>query len=260
MPALKYVLAGVFALLLVGAAVGVADPFYAPPTAEPVDASDAPRDMAVDALDATAHGDYRVDWAVSCDDRDWYERDGQCVFQRYHVEHSEREYIADNGAPFGGVGPDVYASEAGYAAYNASSGEHVASSAVLLWDNRVFNKSRIADAVVALNATVTETRGNGTVVLTVENDRLVYGIASNALPNPERPPDGFEGALTLRVDAETGWLQRVTTTTRYPTENATGSTTYYYDRWGNTTVERPSGADRAPLAWLRDAINWEYRP
>ena len=257
----------VVAVTLLLGTVAAADPFYSPPEPVQPDPGDAPKQLARDALNTTATGDYRMDWVVPCnderDDAETLRRAGGCVFQRFHVEHSERNLLVEAGEPYVGSGPDMYADEASFSAYAYPGRSNWSESrAELVWDGfgGKLDRRSLAVAMARPGLTPTATTENGTRDITFENDSLVYWLLSGQPEPYPAAPSGFTGNLTVAVDAETGHLGSITVQSSRPSSNETGRSQYVYDQWGETDVRRPVGTSRPLLGWLRDVVNWEYRP
>ncbi|WP_435117753.1 hypothetical protein [Halolamina sp. C58] len=254
----RMAIAAVLSALLVGA-VGIADPFYAPPEPQPVDADAPPEQVALDALHATGTNDYRMDWITPCDDENVTRRDGGCVFLRYTVERSEREYAVANGEGYFGVGPDVYADEVSATFTDfPENPDRSQSRALNLWaDADRLDRSDLAASLASDAVETTVSASNGTIRLRTDNDTVASRLLGSSA-NASAPPDSFDATVTVAVDAESGWLRSITI--RSTNGNETDWQRYRYDRWTDVTVERPAGTSRPILGWLFDAINREYRP
>lgn len=254
----RMAIAAVLTALVMGA-VGVADPFYSPPDPEPVDTDAPPEQVALDSLNATGTTDYRMDWIVPCDRENVTRRDGGCVFLRYVVERSDREYAIHNGEGYFGAGPDVYADEvsATYHDYPDDPDRSQSRSLNLWTDADRFDRGGLAVTLASPVVEMTASEANGTIRLRTDNDTVASQLLGTS-ENASAPPETFDGNTTVAVDAESGRLTSITVD--YANENESGWQRYRYDRWGETTVERPEGTSRPPLAWLLDAVNEEYRP
>lgn len=246
------------ALLL--SAVGIADPFYQPPESAPVDTDASSEAVALSALNATGTTDYRMDWITPCDRENVTRRAGGCVFLRYTVERSDREYAIDNGKGYSGAGPDVYVDEVSATYHDYSNyPDRSQSSALNLWEaaDRLDRRS-LAATLASPAVETTTTEQNGTIYLRTENETVASGLLGTA-GNASASPEQSSPTVTVAVDAESGWLQSIRINdTR---ENGTADwQRYQYDQWGTAAVERPAGTSRPLLGWVFDAINREYRP
>jgi hypothetical protein len=254
----RMAIAAVLTALIMGA-IGIADPFYSTPDPESVDTDASPEAVALEALTVTGTNDYRMNWISPCDRENVTRRAGGCVFLRYQVENTERQYATDGGEGYVATGPDVYADEVSAAFSDfPNDSDRTVSRALILW--RSADRLDRGDLAATLSSDAVETtvsESNGTIRLRTDNDTVASRLLGTA-ENASAPPDSFDGNVTVAVDAESGWLQSITI--RY--ENADGSDwqRYEYDRWGEAEVERPEGTSRPPLAWLYDAVNIEYRP
>lgn len=253
----RMAIAAVLTALLAGAA-GVADPFYDPPEPQTVDTDAPPEQVALDALNATGTNDYRMDWITPCD-RTVTRRDGGCVFLRYTVERSDREFDTDNGEGYFGSGPDVYADEVSTTYYDLPDDPGASrSSALNLWtDADRLDRSDLAATLASPAVETSVSESNGTIRLRTDNDTVGSRLLGSS-ENASAPPDSFDANVTVSVDAETGWLRAITIHSDNGTE--TDWQRYRYDRWGEASVERPEGTSRPLLAWIYDAVNVEYRP
>lgn len=254
----RMAIAAVLTALLMGA-VGVADPFYEPPGPDPVDTDGPPEQVALDALNATGTNDYRMDRVAPCDRENVTRRDGGCVFLRYTVERSEREYTIANGGGYSGSGPDVYADEASVAFHDfANDPDRTQSRALNLWgDADRLDRSDLAATLASPAVETTVSEGNGTVRLRTENDTVGSRLLGSS-ENASAPPENFDANVTVAVDAESGWLRSITIYSS--TGNETDWQRYRYDQWNEVSVERPDGTSRPLLSWVYDAVNVEYRP
>ena len=253
----RMAIAAVLTALLAGA-VGVADPFYEPPEPQTVDTDAPPEQVALDALNATGTNDYRMDWITPCD-ADVTRRDGGCVFLRYTVERSDREFATDNGEGYLGSGPDVYADEVSTTYHDLPDDPGASQSrALILWtDADRLDRSELASTLASDAVETSVSEANDTIRLRTDNDTVASRLLGSS-ENASAPPERFDANVTVSVDAESGWLRAITV--RSSTGNGTDWQRYRYDRWGEATVERPEGTSRPPLAWLYDAVNVEYRP
>ncbi|GAB7094215.1 hypothetical protein JCM30237_13670 [Halolamina litorea] len=253
----RMAIAAVLTALIMGS-VGIVDPFYEPPGPDTVDADGAPEEVALSALHATGTNDYRMDWIVPCD-QNVTRRDGGCVFLRYTVERSDREYAVANGEGYFGSGPDIYADAVSATLHDyPPDTKDNESRALNLWaDADRLDRGGLATTLRsdAVETTVTET--NGTIRLRTENDSVASRLLGSGT-NASTPPDSFDGNVTVAVDAESGWLRAVTV--RYTVDGEADWERYRYDRWNDVRVDRPAGTSRPLLGWLYDAVNVEYRP
>lgn len=254
----RMAIAAVLTALLLGG-VGVADPFYDPPDPETVDIDAPPEQVALEALNATGTNDYRMDWITPCDRENVTRRAGGCVFLRYTIERSDREYAVANGEGYFGDGPDVYADEVSATYHDfPDDPDRSQSRALNLWkDADRFDRENLAATLASPAVETTLTERNDTIRLRTDNDTVASRLLGTS-ENASAPPATFDGNVTVVVDAESGWLQSITI--QYRNENGSGWQRYQYDRWNDVAVERPEGTSRPPLAWLLDAVNAEYRP
>ncbi|NHX35204.1 MULTISPECIES: hypothetical protein [Halolamina] len=254
----RMAIAAVLTALLMGA-VGVADPFYSPPEPQTVDTDGPPEQVALDALNATETNDYRMDWITPCDSENVTRRDGGCVFLRYTVERSDREFDTDNGEGYFGSGPDVYADAVSATYYDfPENPDRSRSRALNLWAGADrLDRSDLAATLASPGVETTVTESNGTIRLRTDNDTVASRLLGSS-ENASAPPDSFDGTVAVTVDAESGWLRAITI--RSDNGNETDWQRYRYDRWNDVTVERPAGTNRPVLGWVFDAINREYRP
>ncbi|MFW5911824.1 MAG: hypothetical protein ACOCQV_03700, partial [Halolamina sp.] len=186
-------------------------------------------------------------------------RDGGCVFLRYTVERSDREFDTDNGEGYFGSGPDVYADAVSTTYYDFSDDPDASQSrALILWEDADrLNRSDLAATLASDSAETTVSESNDTIRLRTDDDTVASRLLGSS-ENASAPPESFDANVTVAVDAESGWLRAITI--RSDDGNETDWQRYRYDRWGEASVERPEGTSRPPLAWLYDAINLEYRP
>lgn len=254
----RMAIAGVLTALLLGA-VGVADPFYEAPGPDPVATDAPPEQIALDSLNATGTNDYRMDWITPCDPENVTRRAGGCVFLRYTVERSDREYAIANGEGYFGAGPDVYADEVSATYHDfPDDSDRSQSRALNLWaDADRFDRENLAATLASDSVETAVSESNGTIRLRTDNDTVASRLLGTS-ENASAPPETFDGNVTVAIDAESGWLESITI--RYANENETGWQRYQYDRWNDVAVERPEGTSRPILAWLLDAVNVEYRP
>lgn len=254
----RMIVAGVLAALLLGT-VGVADPFYSPPDAQTIDTDAPPQQVALDSLNATATNDYRMDWITPCDDENVQRRAGGCVYLRYLVENTDREYTTESGDAYLASGPDVYADEVSTTFYDfPADPDRTQTRALILWGEADrLDRSDLAATLSSDAVETTTTEQNGTIRLRTENDTVASRLLGTS-ENASAPPATFDGNVTVAVDAESGWLQSITV--RYTNENETDWQRYEYDRWGAVEVERPEGTSRPLLGWVYDALNVEYKP
>jgi hypothetical protein len=254
----RMAIAAVLTALIMGA-IGVADPFYSTPDPESVDTDASAEEVVLESLTVTETNDYRMDWVAPCDRENVTRRAGGCVFLRYSVENTEREYATDAGEGYVATGPDVYADEVSATFTDfPDDPDRTESQALILW--RSADRLDRGDLAATLSSDAVETtvsEANGTIRLRTENDTVASHLLGTS-ENASAPPESFDANVTVVVDAESGLLQSITV--RY--DNADGSDwqRYEYDRWGEVEVERPEGTSRPPLAWLYDAVNIEYRP
>ena len=253
----RVAIAAVLTALVMGA-VGIADPFYSPPDPDPVDTDAPPEQVALAALNATGTTDYRMDWVTPCDSENVTRRGGGCVFLRYTVERSDREYAVANGEGYFGAGPDVYADEvsATYHDYPEDP-DRSQSRALNLWaDADRLDRGDLAGTLSSDTVETTVAASDGTIRLRTDNDTVASRLLGTS-ENASAPPDSFDGNVTVAVDAESGWLRAITI--RSANGNETDWQRYRYDRWDAVDVERPEGTSRPPLGWVYDALNVEYR-
>ena len=254
----RMAIAAVLTALVMGA-VGVADPFYSTPEPESVDTDASAEQVALDALHATGTNDYRMDWITPCDRENVTRRAGGCVYLRYHVENTDREYATDGGEGYFATGPDVYADEVSATFTDfPEEPDRSESRALILW--RSADRLDRGDLAATLSSDAVETtvaEENGAIRLRTDNDTVASRLLGSS-GNASARPDSFDANVTVAVDAESGWLQSITI--RSANGNETDWQRYEYDRWGEVAVERPEGTSRPPLAWLYDAVNLEYRP
>ena len=254
----RMAIAAVLTALVMGA-VGVADPFYSPPEAQPVDADAPPTAVALDALNATGTNDYRMDWITPCDGENVTRRAGGCVYLRYRVENTDREYATDGGGGYLATGPDVYADEvsATFTDFPADP-DRTQSRALILWRSADrLDRGDLAATLASPAVETTVTEENDTIYLRTGNDTVASRLLGTS-ENASAPPASFDANVTVAVDAESGWLQSITV--RYANGNETDWQRYQYDRWNEVEVDRPAGTSRPILGWLYDAVNLEYRP
>jgi|AntRauTorcE11898_2_1112593.scaffolds.fasta_scaffold02715_5 hypothetical protein len=254
----RMAIAAILTALVMGA-IGVADPFYEPPGPDPVETDGPPEQVALNALNATGTNDYRMDWITPCDRENVTRRDGGCVFLRYTVERSEREYAIANGAGYVGSGPDVYADEVSATFHGfPDDPDRTQSRALNLWaDADRLDRSDLAATLASPAVETTVSKSNGTIRLRTENDTVASWLLGSS-ENASAPPERFDGNVTVAVDAESGWLRSITV--HSSNGNETDWQRYRYDRWNEVSVERPEGTSRPLLAWIWDAVNVEYRP
>ncbi len=254
----RMAIAAVLTALLMGA-VGVADPFYSTPEPESVDTDAPPEQVALEALTVTGTNDYRMDWIVPCDRENVTRRAAGCVFLRYAVENTEREYATDGGDGYVATGPDVYADEVSATFTDfPNDSDRTDSRALILW--RSADRLDRGDLAATLSSDAVETtvsESNGTIHLRTDNDTVASRLLGSSA-TASAPPETFDGNVTVAVDAESGLLQSITI--RYENDGGSDWQRYEYDRWGEVDVERPDGTGRPPLAWLYDAANVEYKP
>ena len=253
----RMAIAAVLTALVMGA-IGVADPFYEPPGPDPVVADGPPEQVALDALNATGTNDYRMDWITPCEDN-VTRRDGGCVFLRYTVERSEREYAVANGEGYVGSGPDVYADEVSATFHDfPDDPDRADSRALILWtDADRLDRSDLAATLASPAVETTVSEANGTIRLRTDNDTVASRLLGTS-ENASAPPESFDATVTVSVDAESGWLRSITINSS--NGNETDWQRYRYDRWNEVSVERPDGTSRPLLGWVYDAVNVEYRP
>jgi hypothetical protein len=254
----RMAIAAVLTALLMGS-LGVADPFYSPPEPRTVDTDAPPEQVALDALNTTATNDYRMDWITPCDQENVTRRDGGCVFLRYTVERSDREFDTDNGEGYFGSGPDVYADAVSATYYDFPEGPNRSRSRALnLWEGADrLDRSDLAATLASDAVETTVTAANGTIRLRTDNDTVASRLLGTSA-NASAPPESFDANVTVTVDADSGRLRAITI--RSANGNDTDWQRYRYDRWNDVTVERPAGSSRPILGWVFDAINREYRP
>ncbi|WP_053947106.1 hypothetical protein [Halolamina sediminis] len=250
-------IAAVLTVLLMGA-VGIADPFYSTPEPQTVDTDAPPEQVALDALNATGTNDYRMDWIVPCDRENVTRRAGGCVYIRYLVENTDREYATDAGEGYFATGPDTYADEvsATFTEFPENP-DRTVSRALILWRGvDRLDRGDLAATLASDAAETTVSESNGTIRLRTDNDTVASRLLGTS-ENASAPPESFDGNVTVAVDAESGWLESITVRT-----NSEGRDwrRYEYDRWGAVAVERPDGTSRPLLSWVYDAVNVEYRP
>ena len=253
----RMAIAAVLTALIMGA-IGVADPFYSTPEPQSVDTDASAEAVALEALTVTGTNDYRMDWITPCDRENVTRRAGGCVFLRYSVENTEREYATDAGEGYFATGPDVYADEvsAAFTDFPNESGR-TESRALILWESA--DRLDRGDLAATLSSDAVETsvsESNGTIRRRTENDTVASRLLGTS-ENASAPPASFEANVTVAVDAESGWLQSITIRTN---RNGGDWQRYAYDRWGEVEVERPEGTSRPLLGWVYDAVNLEYRP
>ncbi|QKY21114.1 hypothetical protein B4589_012295 [Halolamina sp. CBA1230] len=253
----RMAIAAVLTVLLMGA-VGVADPFYSTPESQSVDTDAPPEQVAFAALNATGTNDYRMDWVTPCDRENVTRRAGGCVYIRYLVEHTAREYATDAGEGYVATGPDTYADEVSATFTDfPDDADRTESRALILW--RSADRLDRGDLAATLASDAVETtvsESNGTIRLRTDNDTVASRLLGTSAGAPA-PPESFDGNVTVAVDAESGWLQSITIRTN---RNGGDWQRYEYDRWGEVDVERPEGTSRPLLGWVYDAVNVEYRP
>jgi len=254
----RMAIAAVLAALLMGA-VGVADPFYDPPEAASVETDAPPEAVALDALNATATTDYRMDWITPCGDADVQRRAGGCLTRRYLVENTDREYTTEGGDASLASGPNVYADEVSTTFYDfPEEPNRTETRALILWgDADRLDRSDLAATLTSDTVETTTTKRNDTIQLHTENETVASQLVGRSA-NASNSSDAFDGNVTVVVDADSGWLRSITI--RYATENGSDWQRYEYDQWGEVNVERPEGTSRPPLGWVYDALNVEYQP
>lgn len=255
----RMLVAAVLTALLLSA-VGVADPFYDPPDPESVDTNAPPEQVALDALNATATNDYRMDWLTPCDRENVTRQAGGCVYLRYLVENTDREYTTESGEGYLASGPDVYADAASTTFYDFPEDPgRTQSRALILWKEADrLDRSDLAATLSSDAVETTASESNGTIRLKTDNDTVASRLLGTSA-NASAPAATFDGNVTVAVDAQSGWLQSITV--RYTNENESADwQRYEYDRWGEVEVERPEGTSRPLLGWVYDAVNLEYRP
>ncbi|WP_255151135.1 hypothetical protein [Halorarius halobius] len=238
--------------LLVVAGLQLADPGY-PPADDPPTDLDGPAAALADAMrttESTSHvqREAREGWNASTDAWGTAADD----YARMAYEPGDSELVTAGFQPRPpGADPrwvSYTTGDAQWTRLTADGGWELRRAGTTYADVTAFETGALANATVSRRATA-----NGTVVYDLHNETAPITTVVG-----EPFTDRGEPRVTVSVDADTGLVERVRIV-RPPSANESPSAvrlTIRYERYGDTTVERPDGVPRvSPGLLLRDLLH-----